>query len=551
MTKKSKVDMNIANMFTERISAGLARKSLTSCSKWAEKYRMMGKPFPGPWRFTHFPWLKDMHDSKADMNIGKKAAQMGFTEVLLNWTFFNIDINRESVLYVLPTDDNAGDFSATRFDPALENSKHLNNMFSNVKNTKLKRAGNATLYIRGSRSQNKLISVPVGKIALDEVDRMVLNNIPMIWERMSGQIEKQNWLISTPTVPELGIDSYYIDSSKEHSFFKCPHCSRHIELDFPDNLVITAEDKNDPRIKDTHLVCNKCKTKLVHETKLDWLKTDWVPETKNDDIRGFYINQLYSHTLEPWRFALAYLKSLTNPADEQEFHNQKCGKAHLVDGAKVEDSDIKAVIKGYENKIRPNKDKIVTMGVDVGTWLHVEIDEWHLDKYGTDIHDSAEPKVIYIGKVVDFEELDILMKEYNVLHCVIDANPERRKAQEFCNRMWGMASMCFYGNAQKGKSINKGIEMPTVTVDRTSWLDLSLGRFTSEKKRISLPINTQLEYKDHIKAQVKVYEKDADGNPVAHYINGGKDDHYGHARNYAEIALSCVAVNANGDIDNY
>lgn len=538
----------LAQNFKERISAGLARKSLTSCSKWAERYRIMGKPYPGAWKFDHFPWLRDMHDSKADLNIGKKAAQMGYTEVLLNWSFFNIDINAESVLYVLPTDDNAGDFSATRFDPALENSSHLSNLFSNVKNTKLKRAGNATLYIRGSRSQNKLISVPVGKIALDEVDRMMLKNIPMIWERASGQLEKQGWMISTPTVPELGIDKEYINSSREHNFFKCPHCSKFIELKFPENLVITAEDKTDPRIKESHIICNECKQTLKHETKVDWLKTQSVPETVNNDIRGFYINQLYSHTLEPWRFALAYLKSLTNPADEQEFYNQKCGEAHLVEGARVEDSDIIIAVKGYSNKQQPEENKVITMGVDVGTWLHVEIDEWQFDKYGSDIHESAQPKVIYIGKVVDFEELDKLLIDYDVNHCVIDANPERRKATEFCNRNPGCASMCYYGNAQKGKAINEGVELPTITVDRTSWLDLSLGRF--KDKRISLPIDTQLEYKDQIKAQVKVYEKDADGNPIAKYINGGRDDHYGHARNYAELALSCVAIAETADIDS-
>ena len=75
----------------------------------------------------------------------------------------------------------------------------------------------------------------------------------------------------------------------------------------------------------------------------------------------------------------------------------------------------------------------------------------------------------------------------------------------------------------------------TVTVDRTSWLDLALGRF--KRRKIKLPQEISFEYREHIKALVRIYEKDNDGNPVGKYINNG-DDHFGHARNYNEIAAA-------------
>ena len=136
---------NLSQLFRERIAEGLSRQSLTNVSEWAEKYRVMGKPFPGKWSFKYHPWLKAMHDSKYDFNVGQKAAQMGYTETVLNWIFKSIDLDGESCLYVLPTSDDASDFSASRFDPALEESEHLNNLFSNVKNVGLKRAGSASL----------------------------------------------------------------------------------------------------------------------------------------------------------------------------------------------------------------------------------------------------------------------------------------------------------------------------------------------------------------------------------------------------------------------
>ncbi len=78
-----------------------------------------------------------------------------------------------------------------------------------------------------------------------------------------------------------------------------------------------------------------------------------------------------------------------------------------------------------------------------------------------------------------------------------------------------------------------------MTVDRTSWLDLSLGRI--KRGAHHLPADTSLEYKDHVKAPVRIYRTDKNGNPVGSYVTGSEADHFAHARNYAEIALPVAA----------
>jgi hypothetical protein len=50
-----------------------------------------------------------------------------------------------------------------------------------------------------------------------------------------------------------------------------------------------------------------------------------------------------------------------------------------------------------------------------------------------------------------------------------------------------------------------------------------------------------MEYKDHVKALVRTYEKDENGNPKARYIETGAD-HYAHAQVYSEIALPLAAA---------
>lgn len=529
--------INLRQELAEKIRYGLQKKSYTKCSLWAKGCRVMGNPFPGPWTFRHHPWLEAMHDSDAGMNIGQKAAQMGYTELALNRTFYNIDIRGMDCLYVLPAKTpDASDFSAARFDAALELSDYLARLFSDVKNVGHKRAGAANLYIRGGRARSGLKSIPVGFIVLDEIDEMPAANIPLALERMAGQVHKEVWQLSTPTIPKTGINRAFQDSTQQHFYFKCPGCSRFIELQFPQNFKVIGESPIDQRLKESHTFCDKCQKILPHETKIEWLTGGQWEATRDDrDVVGWYINQLYSMTVEPAEIAKKFIMSTFDRSEEQEFWNSKMGLPHVVEGAGVSEQDIINCTRGYTQLTESPGNVIVTMGIDVGKWLHYEIDEWKDGgNIGADFNIRARARVIKEGKVLNFEELDHLMYKYRVLFAVIDSQPERRKSLEFAMRFFGHVRVCSYEQGILGKTMHLTDDSQAeVKVDRTSWLDLSLGRFRNGT--INLPTDLSQEYKDHIKAQVRVYLKDKNGNPVGRYVNTD-DDHFGHARNYSEIA---------------
>ena len=543
---------DLAKLLADRISAGLKRKTLTTCSKWAESCRVMGgKDFPGPWRFTYHPWLREMCDSEATLNVGKKSAQMGFTEVVLNRTFFKIDVQGVDCLYVLPAaTPDASDFSASRFDPALELSSHLSKLFSDVKNVRHKRAGSANLYVRGSKSRSGLKSIPVGFLVLDEVDEMEQENIPLAFQRQAGQLETEAWAISTPTAPGIGIEKLFATTTQEHFYFKCPGCSRQIELTFPDCLEVTAEDLNDPKIHESRIRCNLCDKTLAkggghQKHKAEWLGAGtWIPTHTNRDARGFYINQLYSPSKagSPLEFAQSVIKARYNPADETELYNSKLGLAFSPEGAKITDAMIDSCRGDYKMGPQHNG-HLITMGADIGKWIHFWIDEWYYipEHITSDLNVESKPRCIMAGKCQNFEDLDTIVRNYSVNFSVVDINPEKRKAVEFANRFWGAVKVCYYVKGIIGKSIHAPKEMNefhdhAISVDRTSWLDMSMSRFRS--RSIALPIDLPLEARTHLKALVRVYQKDADGNPIGKYIKDANDeDHYAHARNYSEIAL--------------
>lgn len=526
-------------LMADRIRTGISRKAITQPSRWACQYRYMSHPYPGLWTFRHHPWLKDMHDSTALENVGMKSAQVGYTEWALNRCFFFIDIRRMDVLYVLPnTRPDSADFSSGRFDKALELSAHLKDLFSDVQNVGHKRAGSTNLYIRGSNSRSGLMSLPVGLLVLDELDEMMQENIPIAEMRLRGQLDRNLLKISTPTSDGAGIHAAYEPSTQEHWHFPCPSCSKWIELTFPDSLVVCGTHPTDPDVRLSHLICSECKAVLPHEAKVDFLgRGKNIPLFPGRDIRGWTISQLYAMHLHPSVIALDYLNSQQDEAAEQTFYNGVLGLPHIVASARITEPMIDSCIGQYQ-KLYFNRHAPVTMGVDVGKKLNVEIDLWEVGPHsGYDVNTYSRCRMLTHLEVDDFEQLDGLMHQFAVFFCVVDSQPEKRKALEFANRWPGRVKLCRYPNGVNGRNITHSAEEEhIVNVDRTAWLDLSLGRFKNGS--IQIPMDTGYDYKQHIMAQVRIPKKDKQGNLIAQYKTPEKKhDHYGHARNYAEIAL--------------
>ena len=535
----------ITHDFLERIQSGLERRGIDRCSKWAERYRVLKGE---RWSFKEFPWTREPHDCKSEYIVIRKAAQMGFTEVALNLTFYKIDIIHDDCLYVLPTESDASDFSSGRFDPALAECEHLQKLFSDVNNVGLKRAGNSTLYVRGSKSRSKLKTIPTGHITLDEVEEMAQENIPLAFERASGQRCPQKLLISTPIVPKKGIDVYYQNSSQSEFNFKCPGCNSYITFEFPDSLVITGDHVNDPNLANCHYICTRCKKILKHEDKWEYLSTGiYVPKFKDREMTGYTVSQLYSMRPvgTPKNIALAYLKTKADPTEEQEFFNSKLGKPHIVANSQLCEAEVDACKKPYLRRT-PAKSKIITIGIDVGKHFHYEVDEWYEDKSSNEklINERAVARLLDTNEIPLEEGEDALIKlirSWKATGVVIDIQPEQLLAYRLAKRFPGICYMCKFVSSVAAKHIAFNDNERQINVNRTSWLDLSLKRF--RKQSIKLPVDIPPAYVEHMTKLIRVYEKDSDGNPVGRYISADDTDHYAFARVYAEIALGIANKN--------
>jgi len=369
-----------------------------------------------------------------------------------------------------------------------------------------------------------------------------------------GQDAAQCYLISTPSYNNVGINYFFKDSTQDHFFFRCPHCSKFIEMVFDikdekaSSLVITSDDPTSRDVLKSFYKCTECQGVLSHAEKVNYINLEnceWVGKHPDKLMRGFHVNQFNSHAkaATPYNMAITYLRSLSSPEEEQEFYNNKLGITHSVAGAQISDEQLKDCVGTHVMEDTASQSRIVTMGIDPGAATHYyEICEFIVDGKSEirDINLMSKSRMIKCGTTHSFEEFNQLFVQYNVNYAIIDAQPQTELSKRFCQKFQGRAKMCYYTTGLTSRKDIRFSETDDedyhVTVDRTLWLDVSLGRFKS--KRCLLPRDTPIVYKDHMKTLVRAYEKDRNGNPVGRYVKGEKEaDHYAHAHNYCEIAL--------------
>ncbi|MHC1744970.1 MAG: hypothetical protein AB9873_18355 [Syntrophobacteraceae bacterium] len=103
------------------------------------------------------------------------------------------------------------------------------------------------------------------------------------------------------------------------------------------------------------------------------------------------------------------------------------------------------------------------MGVDQGKDLHAVIGRRNW---------GGGDRILHIGVYRDWEELDRLMKVFNISRCVVDALPETRNARAFAERHRGKVFLCFYNEHRKGNYAWNEKDL-IVSANRTESLDAS------------------------------------------------------------------------------
>jgi hypothetical protein len=293
-------------------------------------------------------------------------------------------------------------------------------------------------------------------------------------------------------------------------------------------------------VHDSYIKCYECQAALPHQGKRDWLRSAfWEATAKAHGHRSFGISQLYSIPLTPGEIAIGYHRSVGDDVAAVEFYNQKIGVPYVMKGGQITDVEINEAISNHVKGSTDVEGKMNCMGVDVGSFLDVSICQYIYDE-----DPWLEPHLRSISKLLlecrlpggDWGGLDQLMAEYQIRHCCVDFQPETNLAKAFARRFPGYVSLVQYRTGTEAEEIKdkEDDRVPILTVNRTAFLDYSIGRL-HKKGRLLLPQDISGLWKEHVKAPCRTYVLDQHGKPQAVYLSS-KPDHSCHSLALCEVA---------------
>jgi len=514
-------------------------KELELCNNlavWTQEYISLKT---GSFSFDGHEYLREIYEQNHPYIILEKASQMGASVYALSRSIWACETRGMKVIYFFPTDGDVIDFSQDRFSEIEDNSPHVAELLTPVDSrkpidkVKLKQIGKGSLYFRGlfhsrrsrdGQSGAKTKSVDADFLVFDELDEAQ----PRQKEAAKHRIDHSCWKwileLSTPTIPDYGIDIEFQKSDQRYWMLKCPHCGEWncLEAEFPRCLKRTSQET-------VILACKKCRKQL------DPAKGRWVakyPGVKKR--RGYHICQLYSTFIDLNDVLNDYEDS---NVDLQLFHNHRLGKPYIEAENRLQKEEIYACCRS--DLTFPGKANRGSMGVDVGKR------EMHV--YITAPHESGKRRTVFIGTVQvslnpkeeDFANLVPLMNRFDVHTCVIDAQPETHAARKFARRFKRRVYLCYYSDSQKDDLTWTDSDVDgvgRVTANRTESLDATFRQL--RRQELLLPRRDGMieEFALHCYNLVRVKELHPTSGEIKYRYKAVGDDHKAHARNYCRMA---------------
>jgi hypothetical protein len=500
---------HLANLFPaseiEKVLAG------NICEKpfheWVQDITLDGRPFT----YERHEYLTDPYQDDHPHQVEEKAAQLGLTsKAMLRVAYGARYGGYRGILYLFPSKSDVTDFSKGRISPLIdENPETIGKWLKDTDSANIKRIWNAFLYLRGMKSRIGLKSIPVDLIVFDELDEAPQKGVDMALERMGHSEFKEILKLSNPTLPDYGIDKAFQETDQRYWLLKCLKCGEYtcLEDTFPDCLI-TVKDR-------VIRACQKCHSELNPSIG------QWVAKRPSiTDKRGYHYSQLFSQFVDPADI-LQQFRTTNNLTD---FYNLKIGVAYVEAENRLSVQEILALC-GNEGITSEDKGPCY-MGVDQGKDLHVVIGKKHTDK---------ADKLIHIAIYKDWEELDRLMKIFNVQRCVVDGLPETRNARVFALCHKGKVFLNYYNKHQKGSYAWNEKEL-IVSCNRTESLDASHKEIMDRAIILPKECGIVKEFAQHLHNVAKRLEEDEEtGSKRYAYVKLGPD-HFRHSFNYEAMA---------------
>jgi phage terminase large subunit GpA-like protein len=446
--------------FYSLLARAVRPRPLTTVSAWSDKYRILtskGSGEPGQWRTDRTPYLREILDSLSVNSPAQRivlmfAAQLGKTEVGLNWIGYVMQHAPGPMLTVLPTLEVRKRWVRQRLDPLLTETPVIRALFDA---RRARDAGNAEdmkdfpggmLVIGGANSPASLASMPIRYVLCDEVDRFPWevgqegDPLGLIDERTKTFPRRKVLLVSTPTVKGASrIEGEYEKSDMRQYHVPCPHCGEYQVLrwrhdDGRYGLIHNAATGA------VYYACIHCGERIDEHHKPAMLAAGrWIPRHPERAVRGYHLSGMYSPIGLGFTWAELWQKweeAHGDTANLKRFINTTLGESWEEQGDSIEDLALIARLEDYPDTLPAS---LRTAGVDVQKdRLEASIVAWGAGEEGWLIDhlilpgDTARPEV--------WENLHDALTDAGIAFAAIDSGYNTSMVYAFTEkRRWSVA----------------------------------------------------------------------------------------------------------------
>ncbi len=387
----------MADVYADAFLSGLAPDPVLTVSQWADEKRVLpdASAIPGRWRTSRVPYLREPLDalsahSGVERTVIMAAAQVGKTEVLLNFLGYCIDQVPSTILVVQPTLEMAKRFSRERLRPMLEECPALRRQ---VRPSRSRDSGNTTLSkvfrggvlnLAGANAAAGLRSMPARVVLMDEVDAYPIDvegegdPVELARARTRTYANARILLTSTPTIEGRSrIAAAYAETDQRKYFVPCPGCT-HEQVLVWGNLRYQNDDPTTARY-----ACEKC-GELIGEEHKAWMLANgkWKPTAPaTSGARGYHVSALYTAPglgLSWAAIVAEWLKAKEEgPERLRVFVNTILGETYREKGEAPEWERLYRRRETYQAGTVPKGAVLLTAGADVqNDRIEVEIVGW-------------------------------------------------------------------------------------------------------------------------------------------------------------------------------
>lgn len=370
------------NELTKQI---LQPKPKLTGSEWANKFYYLSEENsaePGKYRWERMPWQKEMLDVACGEDykdiVFMTSARVGKTVTMMITTSYYMHQSPSPILWLLPTETIAKQFSTNDVDPMVRDVPVLRELVNEKytrdggNNLLSKRYTGGTLTMVGGQNASGLHGKTIRILLADEIDRYPESAgkdgdvIDLAAVRTTTfQHKAKRIYSSTPTITDFSaVEKKFKESDQRHFYVPCPSCGHKQVLEW--EQLAYKENPTNPKY-----ICKACSYGMEESEKYQMLLGgEWIRHNPDSKVAGFFLNALYSVNMTWAELVVEWTSINKNRHKLQVFMNSRLAKSFQLIEEYIGANKLGERLEIYNAEIPTKTEQcngvgVLTCGVDI------------------------------------------------------------------------------------------------------------------------------------------------------------------------------------------